>query len=186
MKTLTDLFANLLANDLAGWVTAGWSIAIWPFIVWWWKDRKRSHLPGLDIVRKRRGEKPIKIDGHDCRGIQLNFVNKTGQIVYLTHVAIIDYTKEFEPTEKADQNVTDGSCELKFLDAGKKDYSLRQIILQTNEQAQTVLPVVIKDEDAFVRYRRGAMRTFFRRPKYFRLEFVVMAGEVRRRVSVVY
>jgi len=185
MKSVIDLIEYLKANDLPGWVTAAWSLLFWPLAVWWWNDRKRSGLPGLDITPRERAAKPIKVGDKACTGVQFNFINKTQEIVYLTDVAIVDHSDRFEPATDADRTLTE-TYELKFLGPDKRTYHLRQMILQTNEEAQTVLPVIIPDMTAFLKYRRSTLRALFFGPRYFALEFVAMVGQKRRRVRIVY
>lgn len=186
MNPLVELLEYLAQHDLPNWVTAFWSLILWPLAFWFWNDRKRSYLPGLDITVKERKTKPFKIDDKQCSGIQFNFVNKTGEILYLTDVEIVDYSSRFEIATEADRSIAESKYELKFRGSDERNYTLRQTILQTDEEAQTVLPVIIPSMDEFLRYRRSGLRVLWPFPRYFALEFIAMVGKRRRRVRIVY
>lgn len=186
MTSVLEFLKYLAAHDLPVWVTAVWTIVLLPLFGWWWNDRKKPCLPGLRIFPHDRRDKPIKVEGKDCPAIQFEFQNNTKRVLYLTDMEIVYHTKRFVPRREAAQNIADHSYELKFLDETTHLYSQRQIVIQTDGEAKTVLPVDIDDFDEFLRHQRSWWRTFVGAPRYFVLEFVAMEGTKRHRVRFDY
>jgi len=126
------------------------------------------------------------MNGKEKPAVHFSFLNNTGCIVYLTNVRILKCSKKFIIDKDASMDIAESSYELKFMDKNNGHYIHRQIILQTDETAQTSIAVEDEVNKEILSYKRSKLRQRFRRPKYFCLEYVAMVGNKRYKVSLIY
>lgn len=117
-------------------------------------------------------------------GARIEFCNKTGSVLYVTHARISKCTKNFSVHKHADTDIVQGDSELKFTDG--EEYILREVILQTDDVARTCIALShqFQKEES---YRCSPIwRRVLRRPKYFILECVVLNGTRKQNLLVIY
>ena len=169
-------------NDLPNWIIFFFTAIIWPLVLFYWNKRKVNNIPNLEISLAKAS---ITIDGNPHAAVDINFLNNTGTVVYLTCVRIKKCSDSFDVPVDASRDIADNSYELKFMDDGGR-YLHRQLTLQTNQETKSSLAVAKQLPDSFYSYKAHWYRKFLRLRKYFILECTTMVGDKRFRVSTIY
>ena len=171
-------------NDLPNWIVFIFSLILWPIALYIWNQRTVKNIPNLQISLSKGAT--FNNGGRKENFIWINFLNNTGSIIYLTNVRILKCSNLFQVDPKASRDISESSHELKF--PNKKDDILteRQIILQTNGEAGSGLQLKEPIPDGMLTNKSKLWRRLLRKPKYFCLEYVVMVGNNRYKVSTIY
>src|SRR5438046_4206476 len=157
---------------------------VWPLAVWLWTKRKVASVNGLEIHLVSH---EASINGTQYPGIIITFANKTGSVVYLSNARLLEQPRNLSLHPLTTRNISDSSCELKFRPAFTVEkFERRQIILQTEQDAQTWLPLAAQADNELFTYRPRRWLGVFRRPRYFRMTFLAVVGDARYRVSLPY
>ncbi len=180
---MIELVTWLDQHPLPNWVTFGFTAVVWPLVLFWWNRRKVNSIAGLQVSFFHRGT-TITIGGAPYPAVDVEFLNATQSVVYLTHALISGCTKEFPISPAASRDIANDAYELKFLD--KNQYVLREITLHTNTSAKTCIPAAAAPPATFYQHKAGLFRRLLRRPKYFRIEYTALVGDKRYKASTVY
>lgn len=177
-----DIWNLAKANDLPNWFAAAFTAVVWPLALLAWNKRKVNNVPNLE-VRLLAGN--IQINGNPHDAVSLDFTNHTGSVVYLAGARIKKCTDQFSVPVDASRDIAEGSYHLSFMDTNG-GFVHRELTLQTNQSGRTVIAVTAPMGQAFYTYRAPWYRRWFRRPKYFILEYTAMVGTARYSVATVY
>jgi hypothetical protein len=115
--------------------------------------------------------------GKPSDAVTFEFVNRTGSVVYLSGVQMIENPKNFPATGA--QDISTGWRPLKFGTKGNPGMlTEHEFTLQTNANVISLIGAS-KPVDGFVSsYRPPRIRRWFRFPKFFKLQFTaVVAGK---------
>src|SRR5262249_52367533 len=134
---------------------------------------KVQDIPHLE-VQPQGGE--IGMDGQSYQAIYLIFTNRTGSVVYLSRARLRGRTKRFPIPAAAVRDLSGGWHELKF-GTSTGDLKDQECILQTNGRVATGIAVGQQMNQAFYSHQPGLLRRYFRRPKYFLLQYTAMVGD---------
>lgn len=169
------LWSFLHEHDLPNWIGA----AAWPLLLFLW-NRYRTHgsIPDLEIRPFKQGKNE---NGRDV--LRLQFMNKTGSMVYLTNVSLIP-SSHFSAAAEAAHNLYTNSFELKFKDKTAYFDSI-YTILQTGQSQDTILAVDGLD-DELLKYSPGRLRRLFRCPNFFKIKYIAMVGKRHYKVSMIF
>jgi hypothetical protein len=169
--------------DIPNFAVFLFTAIVWPIALWLWSKRKVSSIPNLEI---RLTPHQRKINDTPCAGIDIDFVNKTGSVVYISNGRLLGLTNHFKVHPLSARDISDSSYELKFLDPATKIFQLRQIVLQTDQSAGTWIGLNAPADEALLSYHPPKWRRVLDRQYYFRLDFLAVVGENRNRVSLPY
>lgn len=169
-------------NDLPNWITFAFTVIVWPLVIFYWSKRKVNNISNLEVSLAKAS---IMIDGRDHSAIDINFLNNTGAVVYLTRARIKKCSQAFSVPIDASRDIAENSYELKFMDSNGR-YIHRQYTLQTDQTVKSSLAVAQPFPDSFYSYRAPWWRKFLRCRKYFILEYTAMVGDKRYKVSTIY
>ena len=184
MEIIHKFYLWMQNNDLPNWIVVIFSLILWPIILYLWSQRTINSIPNLQISLSKGA---TTVNGERKENfIWINFLNNTGSIIYLTNSRILKCSKLFQADPRASRDISESSHELKF--PNKKDNSLteRQIVLQTNEESGSGIQLNHTISDEMLIYKSKLWRRLLRRPKYFCLEYIVMVGGKRYKVSTIY
>jgi hypothetical protein len=186
MPAFVGNFWQLLKdNDAPNWIVILISLFVWPAILHWWFNRNRQSIPNLEVL-PTGGQ--TTIHGQLYTTVDFAFKNRTGSVVYLYHARLRESPKRFPVPPAAARNISDGSRELKF--AIQQNVNLLfvadELVLQANSSGLTNIAVTQSMGTDFFSYRPSLLRIWFRRPKYFLLQYTAMVGEKKYSVSTVY
>ncbi|MBS0366353.1 MAG: hypothetical protein JSR67_11085 [Proteobacteria bacterium] len=180
-KLVMDTWNWIQVHDLPNWIAMLISVIAWPLIVILWQHRRTNGVPGLE-VHFFAGK--IKIGGKEYSAVDVQFTNHTGAVTYVSNVRVRSLTEAFWVPPDAARDINQNSYHLKFIDdAG--GFTRREATLQTSGSAKTCMPSGIMPLE-FYQYSPRAIRRWFRRPKYFVLEYTVMVGTSRHLVATLY
>ncbi len=184
---LCKLLSWIKENDLPNWLSFGltitFSFIFWPTLLTLWERRTVMHVPGLE-VKPTKGT--IKVNGKNYDSVDLHFLNNTGSILYITHVALMKCSSLFVVSEEgAARNISGISYDLQFLDIDSGKYTKRQVILQTNEEVHTTI-AVDKVDEGFLSFKPSWIRRRLHIRKYFNLHYVAVVGVKRYSVKTIY
>ncbi len=178
MTIISDAWRWFHENDMPNW----FSIIVWPLILFWWSRRTVSSVPNLEVSLKRGA---TSIGKQQFPATDWHFLNNTGSIVYLTNVAVRKCTGEFVVRPEASRDIVRGSHELKF-SVGDGNLIERQIIMQTDTVHGSSLAMQSPVTDEFLSYKQEFWRALLKQPKFFCLEYTVLVGNKRYKVSTTY
>jgi hypothetical protein len=164
------------------WFTLIFSLIVWPLLVYGWSRRKVKGVRYLSVATKQGG---ITIEGKPHNAVDLEFHNCTGSVVYLRGLRLFNRTEEFPVPAETSRDISTDSSPLKFLNPENEEYDLLECTLQTNGRIRTTMPAANLDS-AFFHFRPSVWRRFFRRPKYFVIEYTAMVGDKTYNVRTVY
>ncbi len=182
MKHIGDLLSWMKQNDLPNWLGILFTAILWPLVLFLWTRRTVRDVPNLEISPSKG---TIKVKGKDYDSVDLNFLNNTGSIVYITNVRLLKCSRHFViPTGGASRDIASFSHELKFFESTSKMFVKRQITLQTNDEAATTIAATVNDD--FFSFKSGRIRKFLRLRKYFCLQYVALVGVKRYKVRTPY
>jgi hypothetical protein len=176
------IWSWLKNNDLPNWIIFAFTAIVWPLALFYWGKRTVNNIPNLEVSLAKAS---ITINGRGHSAIDINFLNNTGAVVYLTRARIMKCSWAFSVPIDASRDIAENSYELKFMDSNER-YIHRQYTLQTDQTVKSCLAVVEPLSDSFYAYRTPWYRRFLRWPKYFTLEYTAMVGDKRYRVSTIY
>lgn len=186
---LANLFSSsnefwewLRANDLPNWVATAFSLVVWPIALLIWHRRRVNSVAGLE-VHFFQGH--ITIAGKAFPAIDVRFTNHTGSVVYVSGVRVRNCSTAFPVPMEAARDVSSDSYHLKF-NRGGGAFEQREVTLQTNETAQTCMPVVVTPSDQFFRHIQPWYLRLFGLRKYFVLEYTALMGNTRFLVATRY
>lgn len=179
-------------NDLPNWIGVTFSLIVWPLVLAslaYWINRKISRVPGLEVAL-HKGRVIIggadKTDKVEHSAVDFYFRNKTGAIVYLSHVRIRNCSNLFPVAVDATRDISDSSYELKFFNPSTIHYDFREKVLHTNDEVRSTMAVSTHLSADFFSYRVPFYRRWLRLRKYFVLEFVALVGTRKYFVSMMY
>lgn len=167
---------------MPNWVATAFSLIVWPLVLVAWQHRRVNSVPGLE-VHLFRGT--VRIGSKEHAAVDLRFTNHTGSVAYVRGVRIKDCTAAFSVPTDAARDVSADSYHLKF-NYGDGDFKHREVTLQTNESAQSCMPVESPRDEDFFKYKRSLLARVFRRHRYFVLEYTVLVGSSRHLVTTRY
>lgn len=180
---LTEMWTWMKKNDLPNWIIFGFTAIIWPLALFVWSRIKYTNIPNLEISLFK-AENKIIMNGKIYDGLLFNFVNNTGSVIYITNARLSKCSNLFKVHPDASRDIAECSHELKFLDP-VQHYSLRQITLQTNQEAITC--IALSDfQPEILTFKPWAIRRKIGFRKYFRLDYAAMVGNKRYLVSTKY
>jgi hypothetical protein len=181
---IIKIYQWMQQNDLPNWIVFIFSLILWPIALYLWDQRTINNIPHLPISLSKGA---TSSDGEKKENfIWINFLNNTGSIIYLTNIRILHCSKLFKVDPKASRDISESSHELKFPNKTNNTLTERQIVLQTNEESGSGLQLKEIIPDEMITYKSMLWRRLLRRPKYFCLEYVVMVGNKRYKVSTIY
>jgi hypothetical protein len=170
-------------DDVPNWVILLFSLFVWPGVLYWWSSRKIQSIPHLE-VQPQGGN--MGIANHPYNAVYLNFTNRTGSVVYLSHARLRGHPDSFPIPPAAVKGLSAGWYELKFDTSNTGNLNQDECILQTNARVGTGIAVGRPMDQAFYSHRPGFLRRFFRTPKYFLLQYTAMVGDKKYSVQTVY
>jgi hypothetical protein len=135
------------------------------------------------IVSQQGGQQAMV--GRAFNALNFEFINRTGQVVYLSRARLHEHQKTFPVPPEAARDVS-GWCELKFANRHTGLLDLNDIVLQTADRATTGIAVAQPINPALFTYQPERWRGLLRRPKYFRLQFTAMVGRKEHPVERVF
>lgn len=100
-------------KDLPNWIIFSFTAIVWPLVLFYWNKRKFNNIPNLEVSLAKAS---ITINKKSHSAIDINFLNNTGAIVYLTLARIKKCTKSFNVPTDASRDIAENSHELKFMD----------------------------------------------------------------------
>jgi hypothetical protein len=169
-------------HDAPNWFSIAFSLVVWPIVLYWYSQRKRYEIPHLAILFS--SSKTV-IGEHCFDAVALTFRNLTGSVVFLSRARLREQYKNFSVPPQAVKDLS-GWREIKFKEKTSDQLRDLEVVLQTNESAETSIAVSQPLVHEFYSYRRSKMRWLFRKPKFFTLEFTAMVGQKRYVVEAVY
>jgi hypothetical protein len=190
MSRLVDLWKFLIDHDLPNWVSLFVSLVVWPpitaVIVLWWSRRTRQTLPHF-LVTLTAGQGTI--DNHPVSGVYIKFINQTRSIAYLSRARLIEMPRNFSVSPLASRDIARAWRELSLGIPPNYAFDRYETILQTDighDRAIAFIATSQPPEDELYDYRPPRWRRLLGRPKYFRLEYVVVIGDKKYQISTVY
>ena len=180
---MRNLWSWLRIHDIPNSLGFLFSLIVWPLVLFWWHHRKRNSIPGLEVHFTKGA---ITINGSDHSAVSVTITNHTGSVVYISGPSIRRCSKFFPIPTQAAADIGGDSHHLAFYPPGGNQLRLREITLQTNDAAQTEIPVTNPPEESFYKHRSNLFRRLLHWPRYFILEYVAMVGTKRYLVSTIY
>jgi hypothetical protein len=175
---MSDWFGG---KDIANWMalTISFLAAIASSLATkWWVRRWQHCVPGLDVVREKSNG---RIDDAPAPSLKFRFLNNTGTLIFIQHPRLLSVTKRLPLHPGTWMDSATGSCELKFLNPSTKVFERRHTIIETHAEAETAICAAGELDLKVLHYTSPSWRRFFRRPKFFILEYVVIVdGKVVR------
>jgi len=175
----------------------------------WWHTRTRNNLPGLQVFPSKWAAKvvpdapskpavdpsgqPAALEAaavpekDKAPAILFEFKNTTREVVFIHRCRLMEVTARCHPGEMAFFDIGERSYELKFQPPGRRDYILKEVVLQTGETARTTIPLAKPwDGEIPKQHRRSWLPPFRRRPNYFCIRYEVAAGEKSYSIRTVF
>jgi hypothetical protein len=181
-KIAVAVWKWLKENDIPNWIILLFTAIVWPIVLYFWQRKKINNIPKLEV---RLCPANIQIDGNKHNAVDIEFINHTGSVVYLTGARIRNVSRFFSVSTDASRDIAENSHHLNFMD-DNGNYKHREITLQTNLTAKTCIAVNNTPDDAFYKYSAGYFRRKMRFRKYFILEYTAMVGPRKYEVATVY
>jgi hypothetical protein len=85
MSNIMYAWKWLKDNDAPNWFAVAFSLIVWPIILYWLGNRKRQGVRHLEVFPHVI---PLTIGNQQVPGVELEFANLTGTIVYLNRVRL--------------------------------------------------------------------------------------------------
>jgi hypothetical protein len=186
IQAITAANKYLRENDIANWIIFAITAIVWPATLIVLKHRKVDRVAGLQT---RLFQDNINIGGVITPAVRIEFINNTQQTIYITDAWIKDCTKQFKVPALAGKNIGDNSYHLNFATMtweGNVDFNKREVTIQTNGSNITSIAIESEIGQEFYSHNPNLFRKLFRRPKYFKLQYVVLVGQKRHAVSTIY
>lgn len=182
-----SIFHFFRRNDIPNWIAILLTTIIIPLILLFWNNRTYSHIPGLEITFKLgRGQ----VDGESCPYLDIIFFNRTGKVVFLTDVKLVDFNSDnITIHEKASLDIVSHSFVLKFVDEHTNQFLNSYVILQTNDSAVTGLPIPINYNGNKGKDLMNNLNSYKGRSggtKFFNLEYIALVGDKKYKVKFKY
>jgi hypothetical protein len=111
------------------------------------------------LVTNQSGDQQV-IAGSSFSALNFEFINRTGQVVYLSRARIQGHQKTFPVPPEAARDVS-GWCELKFFNMYTGLLDLNDITLQTAGRATTGIAVARSIDPALFTYQPARWRVCF-------------------------
>jgi hypothetical protein len=183
MSGISYVWQWLKDNDAPNWFVIVLSLILWPIFLYWISNRKRHSIPHLEVFPQMI-QAGIGLQQGD--GVELEFANLTGSIVYLRRVRLRENRRNFRVPNVAVRDISSGWRDLSLRYKSENVYQHHECILQTNERAMCFIAVEQQLDASFHNHRPGWIRRLFGCPKYYRLEYTAMVGEKKYSVSTIY
>jgi hypothetical protein len=182
MMGVGDLWQWLKDHDAPNWFAIGFSLVIWPLVLYYWSRRTIQEIPHFEVY-------PIpgqqtNIGGHTYDAVGFTFTNRTSCVVYVRQVRLRENQKNF-PIPSAAVRSLSGWREIKFQDQNGHLIDDERV-LNTTGRALSSIAVSKPFGNEILSHRPGWLRSLFRRPKYFTLEYTAMVAERKYSVRTVY
>jgi hypothetical protein len=190
MSYFANLWALLKSNDLPNWVSLLVSLFIWPpiaaAIVVLWSRRTRQSVPHFLVTfTPAQGT----IGNQFGPGVVITFINRTGSVAYLSRAHLIEMPKRFPVPPAASRDVARAWRELALAIPPSFTFDRYETILQTNIQLDRAIAFIATAQapgKEFYDHRPPIWRRWLRWPKYFTLDYVVVIGDEKFLISMVY
>jgi hypothetical protein len=192
-EQLKDIFLFIKKYDIPNWFVLLFTGIAWPFVLFLWNRRRVQNISNLEISLTARtinlwreefyaDDTKTRIDDiHPA--LWLKFSNQTGSTVYLSNARLLKCTKLLNVARTSTRDLS-AAYELNFSLGENLDQ--RQIILQTNSQAETAIALDSNPSTEMLSFNPRLWRRILKCPKYFCLEYVAMVGKKRYNVSTIY
>ena len=181
---LVNAYWRMRCYDLPNpnWVAILISLILWPLALIWWDKRKVNKVSNLLVTFEASC---ITIGCVPHHAVNFVFSNRTSSVVYLNGPQLRNCSVRFPIPPDAAKDIGANAYPLSFLksDGG---FEGNQAIIQTGDQARTSIAVKTAMPNPFYHYTGSRLRRFFRRPKYFMLEYSATVGESRYTVATVF
>jgi hypothetical protein len=184
--------------------------AIGAWTAHWWHTRTRSNLPGLQVFPSRSAAKVVPVDSEDdwldqmstisakpkkevskptkkLPAILFEFKNTTREVVFIHRCRLTEITPEFRAHNAAFFDVGERAYELKFRPEMNHEYKMKEIVLQTGEIAQTIMPLAEDWNGEIPRtHKRQWFPPFRKIPKLFCIRYEVSAGNRTYNIRTIF
>ncbi len=183
MNILLNIWNWFKFNDLPNWIVVIFSIVVWPIALFLWNKRTVGAVRNLQVVVTPAGG--VIPTGEQCPYLVLKFNNNTGEVVYLSNLAIkVSYIVKAHPN--ADKDISTGNHVLKFALKDGDNFDKLQATINTGEKVTTGLPLsnayssaeVVELMNQMGSHRRNCLIS-----KFFILRFDCMIGRELKRVK---
>lgn len=182
MSTITAVIAWLSAHDMPNTLAFVLTSIVWPLALLWWNTRWVRSVRNLQLSITP-GKMTIESQSYDS--VDIGLLNNTGKVVYVTQACLFPRSSSFPVHVNASCDLANRSHELKFSKAGG-GYELRQVTIQTGDEARTALALNAALDASVREYTSPWWRRLLRYPKFFRIEYIVMVGDKRYKVSLIH
>ena len=145
-------------------------------------SNKRENIPGLEVLHQP-GE--TLIGNRHFNAVNFIFTNRTGQVVYLSGARLRECQEHFSIPPDAIRDIS-GWRELKFFNNNAGRFEDQEYTLHTGRSITTSIAVARQLDPAFQSYQPGWVSRWFRRPKYFLLQYTARVGDKTYSVETVY
>jgi hypothetical protein len=184
---MSSWWQYLKDNDLPNWISLIVGLFVWPpiaaAIVVLWSRRTLQSVPHF-LVTLTPGAATIGSQSHP--GVDINFINQTGSVAYLSRARLIEVATNFPVPVAASRDLARAWRQLVLAIPPSPAFDRYECILQTNERAKAFIATTQVPDQAFYSHRPAVWRRWLRCPKYFRLEYVVVIGDKKFLVSTIY
>jgi len=170
------------AYDLPNWFAVAFTAVLWPATLLLWHRRKINSVPGLEV---HFADGQINIGNTPHSAIDIQVINHTGSVVYLSGARVLRRSAKFPVPLDATRDIAQDSYMLSFMDDGGQ-FNRREVTLQTNGAAKTCMPALQKMDERFFAYTAPLYRRTLRLRKYFVLEYTAMVGTTRFSVATLF
>lgn len=182
---MNHLYEWFKQNDLPNWIILIFTGIIWPVVLYFFAGRKRNGVPNLKVNLMAY---QMNVKGSKIPALHFKFSNRTNSKIYLTNLRIKGKYPDLIFDKSTTSDISTGFHEMLFMNTeqpnedGTFPFSLNDIILNTNEEAETAIGLD-KDPDINIfSYRPSGWNRLFRIRKYFTLEYIALVGD--KKVSV--
>ena len=171
------------SHDLPNWIVLIFSIIVWPLALFLWSKRAVGAVRNLQVVVAQAGG--FIPTGEQCPYLVINFNNNTGEVVYLSNLAI-KVSSKVKAHPNADKDISTGCYTLKFAIKAGDPFDKLQATLDTGGRVSTGLPLSSDYKHDEVTELVNRMRNYRRNgiiSKFFTLQFDCMIGRELKRVK---
>jgi len=179
---LKDFLKVARENDIPNSFVFCFTALFWPLYLFLWNRRRLNSIPGLE-VHFSAGVMDMGETIHSS--LEIEFMNHTGSVAYITGPIIRRCTMRLQVSAHASRDVARSAYFLQFLD-GSKQFSLREITLQTNATGKTSLALGEPPSQELLSHSTSWLRRRVRWPKFFVIEYTAMIGTKRSSVCTLY
>jgi hypothetical protein len=174
------------AHDLPNWVTLIIGLFVWPVIVILWNRRMVHGVPGLEVSILPGN---VNVRGVHFPAIDVQFINSTGSIVYITGPRVRINAKTLRVPKEADRDIGTGALYFAAFESDTDPVTqatVREFTLQTNKRRHGAITLADPPPDDLYTYKTPLWRRLLKHPKYFRLEYSAMVGRKARSIVTIF